>query len=408
MIKLFFKRIKVFLFVLVLSSHLGAQDSRSQLPPILQKSFFELNYGLIQYPFGQEQLEAGYIMESPAVIPPAAFRLTLWGYEFNKYLSGQLTYTQPVVWLNYGQISNDGSLIETAPASRRVTLNMGGIILKPTLPLTSKFLLFGEVGLNFVTRIGFKDINGNPILKSANYATYMLGGGVKYSLNKSWGVNLVANYTPENTSRKQPTTTFFGAGLSYHLQRISDEQVRRTDEKEYIRPKQWLQVGYTSNLMGYGVNNFIAGKMKIFWGGWAEVQSGIHLSYQRNIFNGPTFFSLDWGINASGWKTKLNNEQFFTLSVFPVFRFNCLRTKNIDAYFFYSVAGPSYISKTELENHKLGGHFLFQDNIGVGFFAGKSKKLNTEIRIGHYSNGNMHIYNDGVKIPLSLNFGYVF
>lgn len=90
-----------------------AQDSRSQLPAILQKSFFELNYGFIQYPFGQEQLEAGYTLISPVITPPTAFRLTLWGYEFNKYLSGQLTYTQPVLWLNYGKISQNGDEVAT-------------------------------------------------------------------------------------------------------------------------------------------------------------------------------------------------------------------------------------------------------------------------------------------------------
>jgi len=218
----------------------------------------------------------------------------------------------------------------------------------------------------------------------------------------------MANYTPESNNYKQPATTFVGAGGSYHLQKVSSEQIKKTESKNYIRPKQWLQVGYTSNLLGYDVNNFIAGKMHIFWGGGAQVQSGMHLTYQRNIFNGPKFFSLDWGVNASAWKTNLNDEQFFTLSVFPVFRFNYWHAKGFDAYLFYSVAGPAFISKTILDNRKMGGHFLFQDNIGTGLFFGKNRNLNAEIRIGHYSNGNMHIYNDGVKIPLSLNFGYAF
>jgi len=398
----------LFLFVSIGLIKAFSQDySRSQLPSLLQKSYFELNYGLIHYPFGQEQLEAGYVLQSPVVIPSAAFRITLWGYEFNKYLSGQLTYTQPVVWLNYGSISQNGNVIETLPSSRRVAINIGGITLKSTLPLGTKFSFFGEAGLNFVTRIGFKDMHDNPILKSANYATYMLGGGFKYRLNNSWALNLVANYTPKSNIYKQPPTTFVGAGVSYHLQKISAEQVKKTESKNYIRPKQWMQVGYTSNLMGYGVNNFIASKLHIFWSGWAEVQSGVHLTYQRNIFNGPKLFSLDWGLNASSWRTNKNKENFFTLAVFPVFRFNYWHAKNFDAYFFYSVAGPAFISKTILDNHKLGGHFLFQDNIGTGLFFGKNRTLNAEVRIGHYSNGNMHIYNDGVKIPLSLNFGYV-
>jgi hypothetical protein len=72
------------------------------------------------------------------------------------------------------------------------------------------------------------------------------------------------------------------------------------------------------------------------------------------------------------------------------------------------VAGPTYISKTELDGKKLGAHFTFQDNMGTGVFFGENRNLNAEIRIGHYSNGNTHVNNDAVKIPLSFNVGYTF
>ncbi|MFT4756882.1 MAG: hypothetical protein ACI91R_001532 [Vicingaceae bacterium] len=39
---------------------------------------------------------------------------------------------------------------------------------------------------------------------------------------------------------------------------------------------------------------------------------------------------------------------------------------------------------------------------------GKERKLNTEVKIGHYSNGNLFTENDGVKIPLTVNLGYTF
>ena len=404
----FFKRTLFLFFILISNIFVSAQDTRSQLPAILHNSFFELNGGFVHNAFGQEQLEEGYMLQSAVIMPSAAFRVTLFGYEINKYLSAQLTYSQPAVWLKYDEISKNGMAVQTFPSSRRVTVNVGGITLKPTLPLSTKFSIFGETGFSFVRRVGFSDMQGNPILKSASYATYLLGGGVKYRLNNSFALNLLANYTPESNAHKQPSVTYVGAGVSYHLQKISDKQVKKTDAKNYIRPKQWLQAGYTSNLLGYGVNNFIADRMKIFWGGSAQVQSGIHLTYQRNIFNGPKFFSLDWGINASVWKTNLNNENFFTMSVFPVFRFNYWHAKRFDAYLFYSVAGPAFISKTLLDNSKMGGHFLFQDNMGTGLFLGKNRNVNVEVRIGHYSNGNIHIFNDGVKVPLSLNFGYVF
>jgi len=181
----FIKKILLLFSIILSAIFVSAQDSGSQLPAILQKSYFELNYGLIHYPFGQEQLEAGYVLQSAVTIPSAAFRLTLLGYEFSKHLSAQLTYTQPVLWLNYGEISKNGNVVETQPSSRRVAVNIGGIILKPMLPLSLKISLFGEAGINFVTRIGFNDLQGNPILKSANYATFMLGGGFRSRVNHS-------------------------------------------------------------------------------------------------------------------------------------------------------------------------------------------------------------------------------
>ena len=80
----------------------------------------------------------------------------------------------------------------------------------------------------------------------------------------------------------------------------------------------------------------------------------------------------------------------------------------MDAYFYYSVAGPTYISKKIIDHIDTGEHFTFQDNMGVGMFFGEKRNLNAEIRIGHYSNGNIFPLNGAVKIPLSLNFGYAF
>jgi hypothetical protein len=39
-------------------------------------------------------------------------------------------------------------------------------------------------------------------------------------------------------------------------------------------------------------------------------------------------------------------------------------------------------------------------------FFGKSRNLNAELKIGHYSNGNVFPQNGAIKIPLSLNVGY--
>ena len=91
-----------------------------------------------------------------------------------------------------------------------------------------------------------------------------------------------------------------------------------------------------------------------------------------------------------------------------MFRFTLLRTKPFDFYLNYSLAGPTFISGLKSDDRNTGPHFTFQDNIGVGLFMGKERKLNTEVKIGHYSNGNLFTENDGVKIPLTINLGYTF
>jgi hypothetical protein len=44
----------------------------------------------------------------------------------------------------------------------------------------------------------------------------------------------------------------------------------------------------------------------------------------------------------------------------------------------------------------------------MGMYAGKKRKFNFEMRIAHYSNGNLFPDNDGVKVPLSFNVGLSF
>lgn len=395
-------------FVILLSATLVAQDNRSQIPSLMQKTYFEVNIGAINHPFGQQHMEPGYTLESAVVVPQTAVRLILLGYEFNKYLSAQITYMRPVIWVKYGEVGQNGSIIATSPGSRSVRMNVGGLTLKPTLPIGKNFSVYGEAGLGIITRNGFEDMNNNPIVANANYSTLLFGAGLKYHLSNRWALQLCANYSPESKKHKQPYTTFVGTGFSYNFRPFTAERLKKAAELGYKHPKQWIQVGYTSNVLGYGVNNAVSGKIPIFWGGSAEVRSGLSITYQRNIFHGPKVFSLDWGVNASSWQTNVNRENFVTLSVFPVFRLSYLHTKKLDAYFYYSVAGPTYISKTLLDGHKMGGNFTFQDNMGTGVFFGKERNMNAEIRIGHYSNGNTYVDNEAVKIPLSLNVGYAF
>jgi hypothetical protein len=412
-----FGAFKICLFFLLLTNYVSsfAQDERAQLPLALRNAYFGVSVGSINYDFGAAQFQApaNYIFKSVDVNHPAV-RLVLYGYEFNKYLSAQITYMRPVSWVFYYYNKlNDQHLNRSS-----VWMNVGGLTLRPQLPISKHFSLNGEAGLGIVTRHGFNasdEDGGKPIIAGVNYATFLLGGGINYHLNDNWRLMISAAYTPKKNSVNQPATTFLSTGFNYKLSPVSEKKIEKAAKTGYINPKQWLQIGYSNNALGYGVNNTME-KACLFWGGDAEIHQGLSLTYQRNIFHSAKYFALDWGVTAATWQTKgigtglsnPNKESFFTLSVFPVARFNFMHTQPFDAYLYYSVAGPTYISKKILDGSDTGEHFTFQDNMGVGMFFGEKRNWNAEIKIGHYSNGNIFPLNAAVKIPLSVNIGYAF
>jgi hypothetical protein len=398
------KRILPLIFLILAlagqSIHTAAQDSRAQYPWLLKKAWFGVNMGYIDYPFTNAHLTAGYKAASVQV-PHLALRLTLLGYQFNEYLSAQITYMRPVNWVEYRDINGDRS-------NHSVWMNVGGLTAKARLPVGKNFSVYGEAGLGVITRNGF-DINEVPVVKDVSYASVLLGGGLQYSLNRKWALNLSTTYSPEQKHALQPHTIFFSGGFAYNMQPLPEERVKRNSDSRYIFPKNLLQVAYTTNGLGYGVNHFVAeGAVPIFWGGEAELRRGFAVNYQRNVFHTKKVFSLDVGTSFGYWKSRLKNDAFFTLSVYPMLRFTVLRARPLDLYLNYSVAGPSFISKIDIDNWNTGKNFTFRDFMGMGVYAGRKRNLNAEINIGHFSNGNIFPANAGVKIPLSFNLGYAF
>jgi hypothetical protein len=72
------------------------------------------------------------------------------------------------------------------------------------------------------------------------------------------------------------------------------------------------------------------------------------------------------------------------------------------------VAGPTYISRIEIDSLEIGKRFTFQDFMGVGSYIGKNRRVDIEVRIAHYSNGNLFPKNEGVMIPLTFNLGWTW
>jgi len=379
----------------------AAEDQRTQYPRLLANSYFEVGVGYIDYPFSARQLEPGFEVESVSV-PHAAARVVLLGYRFNRHVAAQVSYMRPVEWVRYKNVNG-------VPATRTVWMNLGGLTLRGSLPLGERLWLDGEGGLGVVTRRGFQ-IEGEdtPIVKDANYWTALVGGGLRYRLSDSWELGANAIYSPSHASTKQPHTLMLSGGFRYNMRPLPEEHVRKNSQTGFAFPRSLVQIGYASDASGFGVNRFLSGTVPIFWGGIAQVKRGVGVHYQRNVFHTRKIFSLDWGASLSHWTSRVEDESFYTGSLFPVFRFTLLRTRPVDLYFNYSLAGPTTISRVSIDGNDTGRHFTFQDFMGLGFYAGKGRRVNAEVRIGHYSNGNLFPQNAGVSIPLTFNLGYTF
>lgn len=372
-----------------------AQELQADYPPVLRNSFFGVTVGAINYDFSLAQMESGNSVES-IKIPHPAVRITLYGKQITKHLAAQITYMRPVTWVQYKNVNGRVSV-------NNVWMNVAGITATGNLPVTNKIALTGEAGLGVITRKGFS-INNKPVVTDANYATLLAGASLQYQLNNNWSLRMNVVLSPENKKVKQPQTVFIGAGFHYHLRANSITQKKNSGNSTYHYPQQFLVAGITTNQLGYGVNNvFSKGPIPVFWGGEVHIKKGFSLSYQRNIFHTRKVFAIDWGAGLGYWTSRKNNQSFFTLSVFPVLRFTAIRTKPADFLFEYSLAGPTYISQTDIDNKETGKKFTFYDFMGIGIFAGSKRNLGATIRIAHFSNGNLFPRNDGIKIPLTFS-----
>jgi len=85
-----------------------------------------------------------------------------------------------------------------------------------------------------------------------------------------------------------------------------------------------------------------------------------------------------------------------------------VRTNPLEFYLSYSLAGPTLITRTIIDDEETGRRFTFQDFMNVGVFLGRTRRITAEVRITHYSNGNLFPQNPGVTIPLGFYLGSTF
>ena len=375
------------------------EDTRTQYPPFMANSYFTLDVGRIGYVYSGDQLQPGFRAESIDV-PGLAVRVDLFGHHFTKHLSVQATYMRPARFVAYHNVNGN-------PATNQVLTAYAGLTLVFETPLNARLSAYGEAGGGITSRSGF-EIDGVTVLQSAHYAAGLLGAGLAYHATRNADIIFGATYSPGRKSFSQPSTRLYTTGLRIHMRPLPAATVEENRRAGFTFPRNVVRLGYTTNVLTYGVNNFFSRNVPIFWGGNVETRRGFSIDYQRNVFHTKKVFAFDLGMSGSIWKSNLNRDGFFTGSVYPHFRFFLLRHPEADVYFSYSLAGPTFISQTVLDGHDTGDRFTFQDFMGVGAFFGKTRRLNAELGIKHFSNGNIFTRNASIKIPLTLTLGLTF
>jgi hypothetical protein len=376
------------------------QDRPAPFPRFLLHTYVGFQAGYIDYPFSNSQVAPGFHAQSVQV-PHLAARVFLLGYEVNKYVSAQISDMRPVYWVKYRNVNGD-------QVNHQVWMNVAGLTAKLRLPLAGKLSAYGEGGLGIVTRKGFA-VGQSQVVNDASYSTVLCGGGLTYRLGGNWDLLAGVAVAPGRSSAAQPRTSFFSGGFSYTVRRLPAPPAAAESTDAPLWPKRMVQIGYVTDALGYGANNFVSkGAVPVFWTGSVEVANGLSANYQVNVFHTRRFFALDWGAGVSSWKSGKQGERFYTASLYPVLRFPLVRTNPLEFYFSYSLAGPSLITRTAIDDVPTGRRFTFQDFMGAGVFLGRHRRVAAEVRIAHYSNGNLFPQNAGVTIPLGFYLGSTF
>jgi len=367
----------------------------------LSGTYIGVQLGSIGYAFSNAQLQPGFQAQS-VQIPHFATRFVLFGHEFNKYFSGQVSELVPGHPVLYQNINGN---------QRSYDLwmnNIAGFTVKARLPLRNRWSLYGEGGLGVVTRNGIT-IKQATALNITNYATFLFGGGLDYRLTGNWDLLTGITVAPGQSASKQPAAVFFAGGFDYTMRRVPAEPAAADSPDGPIWPRSIIQVGYITDALGFGVNDFFTkGKVSIFWHGSINVASGVSVDYQRNLFHTRRFFAIDWGVQISSWKSTIDGDRFFTASLYPVLRIPLIRTNPVEFYVSYSLAGPSLITTNTVDGQPIGRIFTFQDFMASGVYLGRKRRVTAEARIGHYSNANLFPQNPGLTIPVGFYFGSTF
>ncbi len=81
-----------------------------------------------------------------------------------------------------------------------------------------------------------------------------------------------------------------------------------------------------------------------------------------------------------------------------------------EPFFYVRALGPSYISANRLGERRQAKNFAFQAQLGIGalYKLQNDRQASISISWKHFSNANLFSENDGIDLPVVLNFGILF
>jgi len=392
---------KLLIFLLVASCQaVGAATDRTQLPAFFHNSYLGLSAGYADFGFTNAQLEPH--LHATSIQTERTSLKVYGGHYFNPYLALQLSLMRPIQWVKYKGIY-------ASESSNSVWPNIFSVTLRPSWPIHETFMLYSELGTSYIARTGFHGPDGAPGVKSARLLTPLTGAGMVYRLSRHWHLDASVQVAWPNTHADEPSTLYTGLGL-YYLVSPSVTAPTQATPAPYYFPRHVLEFGvFERRWVHWDPTKILSNAyVPLFFQGEIKTHRGSYLMYERNVYHTQRWMSLDWGISAGGFVSALNKDKFYTLSVFPALRVWPWHSAFLDVYGTVSLAGPAYLSRQVIDRMSTGGHFTFQDYVGVGAIVGKRKHLNVNLKLLHYSNGNLLSPNPGVATPLILNMGYVW
>ncbi|AZQ43925.1 acyloxyacyl hydrolase [Nonlabens ponticola] len=393
--------------LLFCTAFLMSAQSPDEDYPFLSRTYVQFNLGALFNDFDGDVLEPGFTAGGTSANPFSG--RILFGYKITEDLAIQYGVIRPAAWFEF----ND---VQGTDLSKTVWTNAWSLTARKDFKLSSNWSLFAEAGPVNVTRVGF-ELGENTVVRDKQYLSILTASGVSYKLNDQWSLMAHAVYIPKDTDN-QPAIQQYNLGVQYNLSDLAPADETGVENGGNFFPVNTLQIGYGNDFIGYAPNKILSMNARvagtrglgipIFWYGDAKASNTILVNYTRDVYRSRKFFSLGFGVSATAFESSLDKEWIGAFSIYPQVRFFFWRAAGFDAYATYSVIGPTFITKEDIDGLDTGPRITYQDFVAAGAYLGKDRKWNAELKIIHYSNGNNFTGNAGVAVPIVFQIGRRF